>query len=186
MSNNSKYNFYTRGRTEPSMRDEMIHTLEGFFPEIAKKIPVLLRKMRRDQYDHLIRCECVDPVTKEPDKDNFCPLCHGEGHKWDEKLMDVYKVVIRSDVGNSTKEQWFDPGIVNLGDALFYTEYNQPVTEDDKIVELTLDLEGKVTRPPSRHKLYRIVSALPLRGDTGRVEFLKLGCFEEKRKFLNG
>ncbi len=181
-----KLKFYKNGRTEPSMRDEMFRTLDGSFPEIAKKMPVLLRKMRRNPDGTLILCECVDPVTKEPDKDFFCPLCHGDGHKWDEKYMDVYKVVIRSDVGNATKERLFEPGMLNIQVTSFYTTYDQPVTEDDKIVELVLDLEGRIVRPPKRLKLHRVVQVVDFRSDYGRVEYLKIGCFEEEYKFLNG
>lgn len=181
-----KFNFYKLGRSEPSMRDEMFRTLNGGFPEIAKKMPVLLRKMRRDTQGDLVSCECVDPVTKEQDKDFFCPLCHGEGHKWDEKLMDVYKVQIRSDVGNATKEKQFEPGILNIGVTTFYTTYDQPVTEDDKIVELVLDLEGIIAKPPKRLRLWRITTVVEFRADLGRVEFLKIGTFEEEYRFLNG
>ncbi len=178
-------NFYPR-RTEPSMRDEMINTLQGKFPEISKKMPVLLRKMRRDDTGLLVPCECVDLTTNEPDKDTFCPICHGEGHKWDEVLMETYRVLIRSDVGNATREELFEAGLTNISTTLFYTDYNEPVTEDDKIVELILDFEGTVVTPAKRLRLHRIVTVTDFRADYGRLEYLKIGCFEEKRKWLNG
>lgn len=181
-----KFDFYRVARTEPSMRDEMINTLQGKSPEMAKKMPALLRKMRRDDSGLLVPCECVDLVTHEQDKDNFCPLCHGDGHKWDEKYMDVYKVAIKSDVGNATKERSFDAGMLNISVTDFYTDYAEPVTEDDKVVELVLDLEGRVIKPAKRLKLHRIVSVIDYRADNGRVEYLKIGCFEENYKFLNG
>lgn len=70
-------NYYSGGTsgTEPDMREELINTFDGTFPEIAKAQPALLRRMRTDSNGDLIPCGCVDAVTNEPDKDRFCPIC---------------------------------------------------------------------------------------------------------------
>ncbi len=70
----SGINYFGAARTEPSMRDELIHTFDGNFPEIAKAQTVLLRRMRRTS-GVLDACSCVDHLTHEPDKDRFCPIC---------------------------------------------------------------------------------------------------------------
>lgn len=174
------------GRTEPDMRQELVNTLHGKYPEMAKKIRILQRKMRRTDAGNLIDCECVDAVTHEPDKDTFCPICHGEGYKWDEIFVDVYKVVIRSNVGNATNEHTFEPGTLSVPIAIFYAEAKDDFTNDDKLVELALDKEGNIVKPYIRKQLFRIVTAVDLRAENGRLEFWKLDCYQEKRKFLNG
>ncbi len=177
--------FYTR-RSEPDMRSEFNRTMDGFFPEIAKGQIAVLRKMRRDSSNNLVACPCVDPLTREPDKDTFCPICHSEGYLWDETFIDTYKVVIKSDVGNAQKEAFFGPGIMNVPIVSFFTKSSISVTTKDKIVELLRDEEGEPIKPYSRIHVYNITSAIDLRADNGRLEYYKLTCYSEKRKFLNG
>lgn len=203
--------FYTTQGTEPDMRQEMINTLDGKFPEVAKKMVTVLRKMRRGTLEvvqentenawvsggrsylwipgvgnDMLPCSCVDAVTKEPDKDHHCPICWGEGFLWDEFFFDSYKVVIKSEVGNALLEQLRGPGLITGPLVIFYTRYSEPITKQDKIVELILDDEGNPVKPYFRRELYRIGNAIDLRGDHGRLEYWKLDCYAEYRKFLNG
>jgi hypothetical protein len=168
------------------MRQELNNTFDGVWPEIPKSQPVILRKMRRTADDKLIRCACVDKLTGEPDIDTFCPFCHGEGWLWDEQLFDGYKVVIRSDVGLSSKEDLIAPGLLNIPFVIFYMRSSVPVAPEDKVVELVLDAEGNPILPYKREFLYRIGTLIDLRSDGGRLEYWKLDCYAEERKFLNG
>jgi len=181
----STFTFYP-GRTEPDMRQELNNTLDGKWPEIAKKQPALLRKMRRDSYDNLIPCACVDELTHEPDRDTFCPICHGDGWIWDEVDVDIYRVILGSDVGQAIREEVIGPGLMNIPLMIFYMRSTVDITQDDKVVELVLTTEGIPVRPWQRKALYRISSAIDLRSDNGRLEYWKLDCYEEKHKFLNG
>ena len=174
--------FYTNVSQEPDMRQEMNNTLDGYGPEVAKKQPAILRKMRIPKQV----CPCVDINTHEPDKDTFCPFCWGEGRYWDEIAIDVYRVIIKSDVGNAQKERVFSPGLLNEPVVIFYTRSSVDISEDDKIVELVLDIEGDAVQPLQRKKLYRIVTPIDLRSDHGRLEYWKLDGYSEFRKFLNG
>lgn len=208
--------FYSSLRTEPDMRQEMINTLDGAYPEIAKKMPAVLRKMRRGTLEYwpepneiedpwiewnaigkryrwligtgsdLLPCPCTDKVTKEPDKDHHCPICWGEGFLWDEVFFDVYKVNIKSEVGNALLQELRTPGLITGPLVIFYTRYSEPITKEDKVVELVLDEEGRPVKPYFRKELYRIGNAIDLRGDHGRLEYWKLDCYAEYRKFLNG
>lgn len=186
------YDPYAVLRTEPSMRDEFINMMQGSFPEIAKKQTHVLRKMRTDINGNLIPCTCIDMLTKEPDKDTFCPICFGEGYVWDEQLIKGYKVVISSSVGLSTKEQIHGPGLSNLAYVSFYYNFELPINvfakqvSPDKIVELMLDANGDPVRPYKRKAIYRIGTAIDFRSDNARIEYWKLDCYEEYRKFLNG
>jgi len=174
------------GSTEPDLRKEMERTLNGGYPEIAKGQKSILRKMRRAANGSLVKCGCVDSTTKEPDKDIFCPICHGEGNLWDESYIATYKILLRSDAGNTYKETLKPMGLNNIPLAVFYCKSDVLVTEKDRVVELVLNNEGKVLEPKTRRALYRIVTAADFRADNGRLEYWKLDCYEEKRKFLNG
>lgn len=174
--------FYPPSQTEIDMRQEMTNTLDGKYPEVKKKHTAILRKLRRP----LVQCSCVDPNTHEPDKDTFCAFCWGEGYIWDEIYIDVYKVVIKSDVGNADKEVLHSPGLINEPLVIFYTRSSVDITEKDKIIELILDSEGELAQPLQRKKLYRIGTAIDLRLDHGKLEYWKLDCYSEYRKFLNG
>jgi hypothetical protein len=180
--------FYSKAlyRTEPSMRNEMINFLDGAFPEIAKKQRALLRKMRRDSSEDLIACACVDANTGEPDKDTWCPYCSGEGNYWDEEWLDVYKIILRSDVGNAFKETLLPATLQNIPIILFFTRYTSTITEDDKIIEMRLNTSGTVYQPYTRQAVYRIGTLFDMRSDNGRLEYWKIAAFKEERKFLNG
>jgi hypothetical protein len=180
-------NFY-RGirKTEIDMRQEVINFLDGSYPEIPKKQPAILRRMRRDSDDNLIPCACVDDVTGEPDKDTFCLPCYGEGWYWDEVYLDVYKVIIKSDVGNALRERAIAPSLANIPIVVFYADYAETITKDDKIVELRLDNAGNIVQPAKRTAVYRIATLFPFRADNGRLEYYKIATYEEDIRFLNG
>ena len=178
-------------RTEPDMRQEFYNTMDGRFPEIAKKQQYVHRKMRV-QDGQLIDCPCVDPTTREPDKDKYCPICLGEGKLWEESLLNGYKVVLGSSVGGAGKENLISSGNTNLDLVSFYFRYNLPLTlfpkreSPDKIVELVTDTEGDPVRPYQRETIYRIGTAIDFRADNGKLEYWRLDCYEEQVKFLNG
>lgn len=175
-----------RLRTEPDMRQEMNNTLDGRFPEIAKGQQHVFRKMRLDANGNLIKCPCVDVLTGESDKDTYCPICMGEGNIWDEKFFAAYKVVLKSDVGNAQREFLIGPGIINIPIVVFYTREALDFSINDKIVEVIRDHEGNPVQPYRRSFVYRIDAAIDLRSDLGRIEYWKLTCYTEQRKFLNG
>jgi len=178
-------NFYNR-RTEPDLRFELDATLRGIFPEIPKAINMLLRKMRRDTDSKLIKCSCVDLVTHEPDIDTFCPICHGEGNLWDETLVEGYKQTIGSTQSLVADERQLKSGIINVQSINFYTRYDTVYTQEDKLVELYLTVDGEIVIPYRRKKIYVINTTLDFRSDYGRLEYWKLSGYEQERKFLNG
>lgn len=182
-----RIDFYKANRsTEPDMRFELNAMFDGLFPEIAKKQPVLLRKMRRDASGNLIQCECVDTLTGEPDKDKFCPFCFGEGYKWDELWIDMYSVTIRSAVGLASKPDLHSPGISDIEIKTFYFRSTVDITKKDRIIEVVLDSEGNVASPGRRAAVYHIGTLVDFRSDNGKLEYWKADCHEEQTKFLNG
>jgi len=183
MSNN---HFYNVGyQTEPNMRQEMNNFLDGSYPEIAKKQPAILRRMRRTTAGALIECDCVDDTTKEPDKSSYCPYCGGVGYIWDEIFVDVYKRVVRSDAGNAITVQ-APATIVNVPVVVFYLRSSVVLTEEDKIVELVLDESGVPVQPYRRRTVYRIGQLIDFRSDNGKLEFWQIDGVAELDQFLNG
>lgn len=194
--------------TEPNMRQEFINTMDGAFPEVAKKQTFVFRKMRIDSDGKLDQCPCVDATTVEPDKDAYCPICLGEGLLWDESLVTGYVVTLGSSVGGALKETLADPGNINLRNVSFYFRYNLDINRliwrptrkmsesrpvrygkryfPDKVVEIFLDADGSPTRPYRRERIYRIGTAIDFRSDNGKLEYWKLDCYEEQVRFLNG
>lgn len=171
-------------RGEIDLRSELNRMFEGFFPEISKKQPFLLRKFRRNERGYLLPCDCVDKNTKEPDKDTWCPFCFGEGAYSDEHLIYGYKILQNSP--RSLDEQLTTPGLNYSPVMVFYVEFFEDITRDDKIVTLNIDKEGNLPENPTRVSLFRIDKLIDYRSDNGRIEYWKVVSFEEKRKFLNG
>lgn len=183
----SSTSFYSgsTGASEPNMRQELINTFDGQFPEIAKAQTGLLRRMRRDADNNKLMCPCVDPVTKEPDKDRFCPICYGEAYYWDEEEIQLYRVLEGGDSTNTIRDNLTSPGLINIPLVVFYIRYDSNITRDDKIVELELELSGKVKIPKRRRFLYRVESAWDYRSDNGKLEYWKVFAHKEDVKHLN-
>lgn len=206
--------FYTEfRRTEIDLREAFNAMFDGKYPEIPKAQKHVLRKMKRQSTDpvdddptlvkkfrgskqvldwfapgegYLIPCQCVDKNTKEPDLDHYCPICQGEGYLWDEIFIDTYKIDLRSDIGKSMKQNLIQPGLTNIPLMIFYTKSTTSITRADKMVELWTDTNGDIVRPYRRLNLYRISTVMDLRSDNGKLEYWKLDCYGEQRKFLNG
>ena len=162
------------GATEPDLRQELKNTFKGHYPEVSKAQEALFRKMRSDANGNLIKCPCVDSVTDEPDIDVFCPVCHGEGYLWDESYIDIYKVDQRNEL------------IYKAPVMVFYCISSVDITTKDRIIELVLTEDGKVSDPVRRKARYKIKQAIDHRADNGRLEYWKLDCYEKAYKFLNG
>lgn len=181
----SYYGSSITGGSEPDMREEAINTLEGSSPEIAKGQPGVLRKMRRDDGGNLILCDCVNTVTKEPDKDRFCPICFGEAFLWDETNILFYRTLESSDTANSVSNKLQEVGLINTPIVVFYTRYDVDITNDDKMVELELELDGTVSTPLKRKRIYRIETCWDYRSDNGKLEYWKVFSHLENVKYLN-
>lgn len=170
---------YSSGRKEISLRDEFEATFDGTVLEISKKQPALIRRMRLDSNGKKIPCACVDPTTKEPEKDRLCPICLAEGFLWDEVDTDMYKVLL------SPKEVQMPAGLSNTPLVVFYMRYSTNISKHDKIVELVLDIEGSPVQPRQRQSVFRIQHIETFRLDEARVEYLKLYTYKEDVKHLN-
>ena len=169
---------------EGDMRDEMLKFLYGSSREIPKAQRGLYRKVRLDSNGDKIVCDCVDSVTREPDKNPPCPLCLGVGYLWDEVWFDYYKIVTGIEAALSLREEFIQPGIANIPRITFYTKYDvAPVIINgycnDQIIELARDVEGNLVTPYRRERIYRISSAIDFRSDNGRLEYWKFNVISD-------
>jgi hypothetical protein len=173
-------------RTEIDLRQEFNNMFDGVFPEMAKAQNHILRKYRRNYANERLPCACLDKITQEPDRDVFCPICHGDGYLWDEVPIQIYR---KSAVGAGTgplQDQLKAAGILNIDLYSFWFKSSVPVTLQDKLVTMALDEAGSLAEPLHREELWRIGLLLDLRSDDGRLEFWQAYCYAEKRTFLNG
>jgi hypothetical protein len=171
--------------TEPNMRQELINTFDGSFPEIAKAQTGLLRRMRRTANGMLISCPCVDRITKEPDKDRFCPICLGEGYLWDEHRIQFYRTLEDSDVDNSVSNTLRPPGLINHPIVVFYIRYDAEITVEDKIITAVLNSDGTMASPLRREHVFRINTVWPYRSDYGKLEYYKVFAHDQYQKHLH-
>ena len=174
------------GRSEIDLREELRRILFGYGAEIPKGQKGILRRMRLDDNEDRIKCDCVDDLTHEPDKDYFCPQCAGEGYLWDEEVVVYYKVLTSSDQGLARKNTPFQPGVLNVEYTYFYLQHFVNPTRYDKIIEIDRELDGSPENPYTRTAVYTIATAQPFRSDHGRVEYWRLACSEQAVKHLWG
>lgn len=179
--------FYGSGTsgTEPDMRQELINMFDGKYPEIAKAQTGLLRRMRTDSNNRKIACGCVDSITREPDKDRFCPICYGEGFLWDEELLQYYRVLQSGNTNNALKDKLIEPGLINIPIVVFYIRYDSAIVKEDKVVRIAMDLDGVALTPRYRIAIYRVESVWDYRSDNGKLEYWKVYTHLEDVKYLN-
>lgn len=184
--NTALYSLVNGNRSrEPGMREELIRTLDGGFPEIAKGYTIVLRIMNKDENDNLIPCSCVDYVSGEADKDRFCPFCFGEGFLWTETYAKAYKVQEASDNTNALLNVLTPVGQSNIPLISFYLKYDSNITISDKIIEIALSSDGSVITPVTRTNVYKIEAPWSYRADNGRLEYWKIYGHKQSVKHLN-
>lgn len=164
MESRNPYNsLYPVQAKELNLREEFTKTLFGATDELKKGITGLLRKMRRDSNDDLIRCTCRNFITDESDKDYHCRFCFGHGFYWDE-IPITFFYNKKNDV-----------------DDIFYLEYNVDVTDRDYIVKVRLDTKGNVIIPIRREKFFKVLEVDKERADFGKIEFIPVKTIEERQ-----
>lgn len=105
--------------------------------------------------------------------------CWGEGKLWDEEWVTWYKTQIRIRQGLPKQQLPLDPGEIAISMINFYLQHNVEPTTDDKIIEVSLDVDGNVIIPCVRKNIYRIGTAEAFRSDNGRVEYWRVAANRE-------
>lgn len=159
---------------EIDLRTEFEQMMSGTTGEIPKQQTFVLRKMRRDDDDNLMECDCVSSLTKEADTEEQCPFCKSEGYYWDEVWITGYAMHVGSKGGFTNKRISMQPGRISAYDKVFYIRYDETITYDDKIIELKLDSAGKPVVPYKRKMIFRPETIMEMRSDYGRIEFIAI------------
>lgn len=177
---NGNYSGNRFGATaEIDLRQEFDDLVLGGNTSIQHGHKLILRKMRRDESNSLVACVCKDSLTREPDPENQCPYCLGEGYYWDESWMTGYSTYVGADGGLSAKVRQLFPGTINVDYMIFYLRYDTDITYDDKIVELKLDTEGVPIVPYKREAIFKPQTIDKRRSDRGRIEYIRIFCREQ-------
>jgi hypothetical protein len=184
-SSNISYYSSDASSSEPNIREEFIDTINGSSPEIAKGHYVIFRKATRDANNNVVHCECVDLITKEPDKDRWCPYCYSTGLMFTEEFIKAYSVIAGIPRTNAILNNTMPFGNSDLQYKVFYTMYDKDFTVYDRLIEVELDNEGNVVEPINRIHIFKIIRPYAYRLDNGKLEYWKIYITEEDVKWLN-
>jgi len=145
---------------------------------------VLIRKFRRAQDNQLVKCKCASFLTDEASTETSCNFCLGEKYIWDEQFVECYSTMKGGDSFHSRFRR-IAPGEIRTDYKTFYFRYDTNITYKDKIIEMSLDLEGELVIPYKREVIYRPETIQKYRSDNGRVEYIAVHCREESSIRLN-
>ena len=68
--------------------------------------------------------------------DYHCPFCLGEGFYWDEQELEFYTWEPGYDTSLALRqEEGIKPGNVRVPLRIFYTEYDETLTADDRVID---------------------------------------------------
>jgi hypothetical protein len=140
---------------------------------------ILIREARKDSEGKLIKCACVSKLTDEPDRENECKYCLGEKYIWDERFSRCYSSLVGADGGKGNRMKRIYPGEIRTDYKIFYLRYDEKISYRDKIIDLSLDIEGKLLVPYKRETIYKPETIQEYRADNGRIEYIAVYCRED-------
>lgn len=168
----------TKANCEIDLREEFDRLVFGKDECLTHNHLILIRRPKKDEYGNSIKCICVSNLTGEADLENECRFCLGEGYVWEEKFSRCYSTLVGADGGKGNRNKDYSPGIIRTDYKIFYLRYDEKISYKDKIIELDLDLEGKLKVPFKRENMYRPETIQKYRSDNGRVEYIAVYCKE--------
>jgi hypothetical protein len=166
------------------MRQELINTLRGSYPEVAKGHYGILRRVQRDEDNLPVRCPCRSTTSKESDKTYFCPICFTTGFLFVEEYILFYHALGETTFADTQRRHITSAGISQATFDVFYFEYNEDIHNEDRILEVALTDEGDIITPINYLSSYRIDEAWCYRGDNGKLEYWKIWAHKEELKYL--
>jgi hypothetical protein len=164
---------------EVDLRKSFDDLLFGSDGSIPHNYLVLLRKRKQDSFNKDIQCTCVSQITQEANVEDNCNFCLGEGFIWKETFHRCYSTLLGADGGKANRTKRIAPGSIRTDYKIFYFKYDTIISYKDKIIELRLDNEGKLTVPYERAIIYKPESIQEYRSDYGRIEYIAIYAREE-------
>lgn len=132
---------------------------------------VIVRFMKRDSNNNLIRCQfSTSHYTKQNINNPSCPVCLGEGYLFDEKFAWTYKSFRRNEFGG---QYTYPMGDITKQPITYYFRYDVPITDDDIIIEAKTDYDGNFLQPIQVEYRYKPTLVNKVKGDLGRIEFIE-------------
>ena len=174
-----KSNCKTGVSPEIDLRSEFDDLVFGGPTSIAHGRLLVLRRMRRGSDNKPLPCVCRDSITDEPDTEDSCPYCLGEGYYWDEEEITGRSMYLGADGGNANRFRDVMPGSVRADMRVFFFRYDTVISYRDKIVDLKLDPEGDAVVPYIRESIYKPQTIMRHRSDNGRSEYIAVYCKED-------
>lgn len=160
-----------------NLRKEFDKIIYGDNNNVPHGLPMIVRKFRRDENMKKVTCSCYNEQTREGSES--CPYCFSEGYLWDEAWTIGRWVYLSTNAGLGNVYRPMPPGVMRADQKLFFMRYDTDVNVGDKLIEVKLDTEGKVSYPIKRISIYQIHTLVDERGESGRVEFFAAYCREE-------
>lgn len=144
---------------------------------IPKGSYYIIRQLKLDDNNKPIECTCRTNVYKESPKNkgSLCRFCKGEGFLWEDKLVTGY-LYIEYPSSNLNRPEPF--GSISPQPPILFLDHTNIVREYDKILEPLKDSEGKLISPLKINKRYSVTNVDSMRGDNGRVEFIRVRLSE--------
>lgn len=154
---------------EVSVKDEFYSLLHGSYKELAHGSVYVLRRVRRDENDKKITCQCVTKEVPEPDYN--CLYCDGTGFYFDESGLVAYK-------SNSSIESMnVGAGVLSSGECYFYFKHQENPRTGDFILEPYYTEDGTIINPVKTKYFWRIKESYTFRADNlGRMEYIRCLC----------
>ena len=167
---------YGSNAIELDLRREFDYLLFGEGGGVRHGHFILVRRFRRVN-DDLVACTCKNNLTKEPSLD--CSYCDGEGYLWDEHWTWCYSMYTDGATSLGMRKKYLNPGRLKVEYKTFFLRFDTIISEDDKIVEIVLDTEGRPVNPYKRKILYEISTLQEFRSDNGRLEYFAAHCRQD-------
>lgn len=119
------------------------------------------------------RCSCWNSATQEANPD--CSFCTGEGWHYEDIKCLARKMFLTDPMTAAFLNKISPLGRVSVGDELFWLQYSEKPTVQDKIIEVSLDSQGEPIVAHRIEIMWEINWVQDYRDEYGRVEFW--GCW---------
>lgn len=146
-----------------SLRDEAIQIINDY----GSRLLIIER-------DQMKRCNCVDSLTMAADKN--CPICIGSGFV---SRARETKARMKSMETSLTSTDSLKPSVGAFAtiSRYFYFRHDDLIKEEDYII--ITDWENDQPQINNRSEICKVTYVDPIRGDNGRIEYLRVIAFSE-------
>ena len=168
---------FTASSSEIDLRQWFDNLIYGTSGGTAHGHWLLIRHMRHSSNGAKIACSCLNALTNEASP--TCPYCYAEGYLWDERWYLGYSAPVGPQGGLANKDRFPPPGVIKADYKAFYFRYDTAIKYGDKIVEVLLDMEGRIVVPYIRTNIHKPQTIAEYRSDNGRIEYFGIYCREE-------